>query len=159
MRVFIFSLLVISLTSATAQTEQEFGDSLFQYFSSEQNQWKSWYIEKEVYHKLISKQPLSKDDKDNFKLSVNENYDRQLEEFVSSMENMQEEYLIDDDESSFTLTKIKTEPLEEVKHVYYFRLYITYHWKKGDDNYVIEFQACYINKQWHMMEPFQEYYE
>ncbi len=142
-----------------SQTEKEFGDSLFQYFSSPQNNWKSWYIEKETYHILIEKQQLSKSDKDEFKLSINENYDRQLEEFVTSMKEMQEEYLIEDGESSFTLTDIKTEPLEDVKSIYFFRLFITYHWKKGDDKYVIEFQACYINKKWHMMEPFQEYYE
>lgn len=159
MRLLVFTLLVFSMVGAKAQTEKEFGDSLFQYFSSTQNQWESWYIEKEIYHKLIEKQPLTKNDRDDFKLSINENYDLQLDEFVTSMKNMQEEYTIDDDESSFTLTSIKTEPLEDVKFVYYFRLFITYHWKKGDDNYVIEFQACYINKQWHMMEPFQEYYE
>ena len=159
MRFLIFSLLVFSMVGAKAQTEKEFGDSLFNYFSSAQKQWESWYIEKEIYHKLIEKQPLSKNDKDEFKLSINENYSRQLEEFVTSMKNIQEEYTIDDNESSFTLTNIKTAPLEEVKFVYYFRLFITYHWKKGDDNYVIEFQACFINKQWHMMEPFQEYYE
>ena len=51
------------------------------------------------------------------------------------------------------------EALKDVKLVYFFRLFITYHWKKGEDKYIIEFQACYLNKEWHMMEPFQEFYE
>ena len=159
MRLLLFSILIISLTGVKEQTEKEIGASLFLYFSSPQDHWENWYIEKGIYHKLIERQSLSKNDKDEFKLSVNENYNRQLDAFVTTMKDMQAEYLIEDDESSFTLTKIKTEPLEEVKHVYYFRLFITYHWKKGDDKYVIEFQACYINKKWHMMEPFQEYFE
>ena len=143
-----------------AQNEQAFGDSLFNHFQSEDKQWENWYITLETYHKLIERQRMAKNDQDDFMLSINESYDAQLQNFISSMQEMQRVYNVEQDDGSYyELTNVKTEPLEDVKLVYFFRLQITYHWKKGEDKYIIEFQACYLNKAWHMMEPFQEFYE
>lgn len=153
-------LFFLAFASSYAQTEQAFGDSLFTYFKSANNEWKDWYIPLETYHKLILRQRLPKDQQDGFMLSINEGYEHQLENFVNSMQEMQNAYNVEQsDQNYYELTDIKTEPLKDVKLVYFFRLYITYHWKKGEDKYIIEFQACYLNKVWHMMEPFQEYYE
>jgi hypothetical protein len=154
------TLLVSSLFTCVAQNEQTFGDSLFTQFQSDNNQWNDWYISLETYHRLIERQRMSKDVQDDFMLSINESYESQMQNFVSTMQEMQSVYNVEqDDKSYYELTTIKTEALKDVKLVYFFRLFITYHWKKGEDKYIIEFQACYLNKEWHMMEPFQEFYE
>ncbi len=160
MRFIITTLFVSILLSCLAQNEQAFGDSLFYQFQSENDKWDDWYISLETYHKLIERQRMNKDVQDDFMLTINESYDAQFQIFVSTMQEMQSVYNVEqDDNTKYELTAVKTEALKDVKLVYFFRLYITYHWKKGEDKYIIEFQACYLNKKWHMMEPFQEFYE
>jgi hypothetical protein len=160
LKVLFSALLLFATISSFGQNEQEYGDSLFTFFSSDNQQWEDWFISLETYHKLIARQRMPKDDQDDFMLSVNESYPEQLENFVAQMKEMQSQYNLEsDDVNYYTLDRVSTKPLEDVKLVYFFRLNVTYHYKKGKDSYVIEFQACYLNKEWHMMEPFQEYYE
>ena len=160
MKLILTTLLTTSLFTCLAQNEQAFGDSLFTQFQSENIQWEHWYITLETYHKLIARQRMNKDVQDDFMLSINESYPDQLQNFVSTMQEMQSVYNSEQEgDNYYELTSIEIEPLNDVKLVYFFKFYMTYHWKKGEDKYIIEFQACYLYKQWHMMEPFQEFYE
>lgn len=159
MRYPILTLLLVLSFSGIAQSEILFGDSLYNNFISGNKNWNSWYIKLENYHRLIEKQSFSKDLKDEFKISINEGYEDQLADFKSKMLETQELYTIEEEKNAYSLDTVKIEPLDDVKFVYFFRLYINYKWKKGEDTYILEFQACYINNQWHMMEPFQEFYE
>lgn len=160
MKYIITILLTTNFFLGLAQNEQAFGDSLFTQFQSENDHWTDWYITLETYHKLIERQRMNKDVQDDFMLSINESYNNQRQNFINAMQEAQDVYNTEQEgDSYYELTSIKTEALKDVKLVYFFRLYMTYHWKKGEDKFIIEFQACYLNKQWHMMEPFQEYYE
>jgi hypothetical protein len=103
------TLLVSSLFTSVAQNEQTFGDSLFTQFQSDNNQWNDWYISLETYHRLIERQRMSKDVQDDFMLSINESYESQMQNFVSTMQEMQSVYNVEqDDKSYYELTTIKT---------------------------------------------------
>ena len=160
MKTFITTLFLVLASSVFSQTDQAFGDSLFNGIQSPNTVWNDWFITLEEYHRLIDRQELSKHDKDEFKLSINEGYDQQLSEFKNEMKELNLQYQNDlEEEVDITLTKVKSEPIEGIKRVFRLQLFVKFTWKKKTDNYILECQAAFIGNQWLLMEPLQEYFE
>lgn len=159
MKQFLIILTFFVGLNTFSQLDSTFGENLFKALQQDTTNWKGWYITLEEYHQLIERQRMTQSAKNEFKLSVNESYKLQYENFIQEMKNLQDEYTIDQKDAFYKLIKVETEPLEQVKDIYYFRLYIEYHWKKKRDPYVLEFQATKMNERWIMMEPLQEYHQ
>ena len=156
--ILVTFLLTIGFWS-NSQNDSLFGEKLFIAIQQDTTDWTHWYITLEEYHQLIERQNMSKSSKDEFKISVNESYKVQFDNFIEEMNSLRDSYSIEQEDAHYELVKVETEPLEQVKDIYYFRLYIEFHWKKRRESYVLEFQAAQLNGQWIMMEPLQEYHQ
>lgn len=152
---FIHTVLFFTLFSLSTKAQEsinELSKSLYDLLISGIGKPESLYLDKMNYHQYIDDQKFGKTTTDEYKMKVNDRYDRELQDYVEVIRTIQQGYVDAKEEgATTTLGEIESQKLPGVLNTYAVSMVVQLDYPDENIPIVLRYTAVVVNGKWYIM--------